>query len=204
MKKFLLSTFIILGVVALIWIFRPFFPNQDATSRNTLDDFMQDFTNSFLGLTYEEQQEAIKAGREAGMDVNFNNDGSVTLQLNNSITVINPDGTITNDTGGRRFHYGRNFPINELTQLIPIPSFAIHTAMGNDNNYTIIAHNVTLAQVEEYVEQIKIRGFTIDATENLCTLFDPFFRFEALDSNGNKIEIRHNWQYIVTIIISRP
>jgi len=218
-RKFLLSILVIFGVISLIWIFRPF-SNQETAQEIDLMEFAQEITDSFIGRSYEEQQEIISEGRERGVEITFNSDGSVTLEQNGSISIINSDGSLefrTTFRGGEKWQAGGNFPINALTQLIPTPNFAILTTVGDEAEFTLMAHNVTLAQIQDYVEQSKRRGFSIDIEERLISGNDEarqrlfgdglgdYFTFSARDSSGNTLEISYTETTSSALItISRP
>jgi len=207
MKKIRLISIIILLVIALIWIFRPFSANRETH----LEAFIQNFTNEMQGLTYEEQQALIRTGREQGVAIDFRDDESVIFtHADGSTARINADGTLVFDSigwDGLSVQYRGNISDNTLTRLLPAPNFNIYVSMGDETSYTIVAHNVTLAQIQRYVELCKALGFTINVEEGFCDMLGMLgigmFIFVANDTNGNVLEITHS-QSSVAITIKRP
>ncbi|MCL2399360.1 MAG: hypothetical protein FWC91_06420 [Defluviitaleaceae bacterium] len=198
---------VIIFAITLIWVFRPFSANQETHYLN-LEDFIQQISNDIRELTYEEQQETIKKGRENGIEVNFRNDGSVIFEHEDGTTaIVNSDGSwVFDDLGwGTGLQIGGDFPLNELTQLIPVPSFPIYGAMGNEINYLFTFYDVTLTQIREYAEQSRARGFTIDERlfDGESILGGHFFDFTAHDLNGNIINVTYS-SNSATITIERP
>jgi len=206
MKKFL-SVFIMIVFCAgvFVWVFRPISLNQE-TNYVSSEDFIQQIADRNLAeLSHEEKRELARIGGEYGVEIDFRNDGSIMLTNEDGFVIrINPDGTwVFNDvdSDGFEFRQGGNFPINNLTRLIPIPSFTIDVFMGDDEyEYTLLSYDVTLSQIQDYIEQVRNKGFTINVEKRNSA---RMFRFVADDSNGNTVEIMHS-DNKATITIQRP
>ncbi|MCL2410308.1 MAG: hypothetical protein FWC97_01570 [Treponema sp.] len=182
MKRLLLIFIISCVIVGSIYAFRYFSSNAVYVD---FDEFVQQFVDDFDGLSPEEQRELAREGIQVNPA-----DGSLVLH----------------DLGqqGYEVRRGGDFPINELTRLIPIPAFQFHSAMGDENSYFFTFFDITLDQVREYVEQCRNRGFTIDAEERVSELLGEHnFRFTARNSDGNLIEVTHS-PHGAMVRISKP
>lgn len=199
MKKILIIFIIASLIIGLVWFFR------NPSSELSLTEFVQQLNDNIAELTEEERQEAIRLGREQGFELSFLSDGSIRMEHEDGIAVINPDGSwVVDDDVLGHVQIAGNFPINDLTQLIPTPSFSHSIVTGDETSYTIIFHDVALAQIKRYVEQVRAYGFTINVEERVQDRGDmQLLIFRAQNSNGNAIEVSYS-SNIATITIRRP
>ncbi len=138
------------------------------------------------------QQAIIDAAEKEGMEVSFAPDGSMTVtDKDGSVTVQKPDGTwVVKDADGTEGQLGGNWPDNEFTKLLPKPEFELLGASTDENSFTVAFLNVSAEQVREYAQQVKEKGFDIDAaTEDETVMGITVFTYTAKNSEGYTVEI---------------
>ena len=138
------------------------------------------------------RQAMIDEARAGGCDLEFKADGSmVYTDPDGSKTIQNPDGTWTYEgENGEQGQYGGNWPENEFTKLLPKPDFALAAASTVDNDFTVAFVNVTTDQLKAYVEQVKAKGFTVDAeTEDQEVMGISIYSYTAKNADGYEVSV---------------
>ncbi len=124
-------------------------------------------TDTIWGKQDEEvKQQMIAEGKEAGVEVSFGTDGSMTVvdPTTGDTVIQNPDGTWSiKSEDGTVGQYGGSWPENDFTKMLPKPDMELLIASTTDDSFNVGFKDATLAQVKAYAEKVKATGFTIDA-----------------------------------------
>jgi hypothetical protein len=138
------------------------------------------------------RQAMIDAAKAEGGNLEFKSDGSVVYtDKDGSKSIQNADGTWTYEgADGEVGQYGGDWPENEFTKLLPKPDFALTAASTNANGFTVAFTNVTAAQLKAYVEQVKAKGFTVDAeTEDQEVMGIVIYSYTAKNADGYEVGV---------------
>ncbi len=135
----------------------------------------------------------IESGRAQGVEVSFAADGTMTVRdTNTGNTVIQrPDGTWSiSDDAGNQTQIGGAWPENDLTKLIPKPSFALSAAGGNDGEFSVMFVDVALEDVKAYAEEVKAAGFTLEPESmDMSTDEGAYFIYAASNADGYRASV---------------
>ncbi len=151
-------------------------------------------TDYIWGKQDEATKQAIIAeGKKDGVDISFGADGSMTVvdSATGDIIIQNPDGTWqVKDAEGNVGQLGNGWPDNDFTKLLPRPSFAVLAANTSDIDFTVAFGEATVEQIRTYVEEVKAKGFTVDAEvadeENMGM---TIYSFTAKNADGYMVNI---------------
>ncbi len=139
------------------------------------------------------KQQLIAEGKADGLDVSFGSDGSMTVvdPANGETVVQNPDGTwnILGEDGSVG-QYGGNWPENEFTRLLPKPDMELLAASTNEQEFTVGFKQATVEQVKAYVEQVKVKGFTVDPMTSDQTVGElVIYSYTAKNADGYTVTV---------------
>ena len=140
------------------------------------------------------RQQIIEAARAEGYDVSFGADGSMTVKgEDGSVVVQKPDGTWTmQDKDGSSAQLGGSWPDNEFTRLVPKPDFTLAGASTEEDTFTAAFQSVEVDQVKAYANQLKARGFTVDADEVDQNAYGvTVYTYSAYNADGVFVEITY-------------
>jgi hypothetical protein len=116
--------------------------------------------------TEEIKQQLIKAARENGFEISFDENGCAVLTgVDGTQMKQNADGSWLPVEGSGNVdipQLGGDWPDNEFTRLVPNPGFKILMANGEEEGFTAAFTEVTVAQVRAYAEKLRAAGFTED------------------------------------------
>ncbi len=152
-------------------------------------------TDVVWGLQDEKtKQEIIAAGKADGVDVSFSADGSMTVVDPESGDVVTqkPDGTwVIKGADGGEGQIGGSWPDNEFTRLLPTPEFEFTAVNTTQDTFSVsFGSSVTLEQLRAYVEQIKARGFTLNAETTDQTVGTMvIYSYSASNASGYLVEV---------------
>jgi hypothetical protein len=149
-------------------------------------------TGKLSELDAATRQKMIDEARAAGGDLEFKADGSVVYTApDGTKTIQNPDGTwVWEDENGGQGQMGGNWPDNEFTKLLPKPDFALTAANTTADDFTVAFTGVTVEQLKAYVEQVKAKGFTVDAeTEDQEVMGMVIYSYNAKNANGYEVSV---------------
>ncbi len=140
--------------------------------------------------------EIIAAGKADGVDVSFGADGSMSVYdpATGETVTQNPDGTWTIKGGdGSESQVGGNWPDNEFTRLLPKPPFTITLASTNEDEFGVMFDGATtVEQVKAYAEELKAKGFTVDAeTTDMDTMGMVIYSYTAKNADGYEVNVFH-------------
>ncbi len=177
--------------------------NTDASSEDTTAAPSFNFAeimsgNGSTSVIWGKQDEATKQsiiaeGKKDGMDISFGSDGSMTIVDSESGDIItqNPDGTWTvKGDDGNEGQLGGNWPENDFTKLLPKPSFSLLAANTSETDFSVAFQDVTVEQIKEYVEQVKAKGFTVDAeTTDQSVAGMSVYMYQAQNADGYTVTV---------------
>ena len=84
--------------------------------------------------------------------------------------------------------YGGPWPDNELSRMLPIPGFEVHSVTTDSHSCNITFKNTSVDQLREYVESLKKAGFDIKAfTRDGQTAGKKSYLYTAKNSEGYEI-----------------
>ena len=143
-------------------------------------------------LDAAQKQAIIDDAKKDGMDVSFGSDGSMTVKDTDGTEIVQkPDGTWTiKDSEGGEGQVGGSWPDNEFTKLLPKPDFALTAANTTDDEFTVAFTSATLEEIKAYVEKVKEKGFTVNATaEDQSVMGMVVYNYAADNADGYHVEI---------------
>ena len=138
------------------------------------------------------RQQIIDAAKADGFDVSFGTDGSMTVKdKDGTVFVQSTDGTWTmQGEDGQSAQLGGNWPDNEFTRLVPKPGFKLAVASISDDEFSAAFQSVAVDQIKAYTEQVKARGFTVDAEEEDQNVYGGvFYTYSAYNADGYHVEV---------------
>lgn len=138
-------------------------PDDGDTVSVSLDDVLAGGRTDLSQLSPAERQALIDAGKDNGVRITFNADGSATFTNEDGTTTTqNPDGTwMYTGENGDHAQIGGNWPSNEFTKMIPKPDFGtMLTAAVTDGEFTASFLEVKVEQVRDYAQKVKAAGFS--------------------------------------------
>ncbi len=147
--------------------------------------------NTVFGLlSDEEKQSIIEDAKKEGSDVSFSGDGTMTVVNDSgSSAVQHPDGSWTvNEKNGTTAQYGGEWPVNDLTSLVPKPEFKLLSASLTDKEFAATFRDVTKDELKAYAQKVKEAGFTVDPQEtDMSFLGQDVYTYTASDGNGYSV-----------------
>ena len=138
------------------------------------------------------KQRLIAEGKEAGYDVSFGADGSMTVVDADGTNVVQkPDGTwVIKDADGGEGQLGGNWPDNEYTRLVPRPDFELYAAGTDEESFFVSFSNVTVEEIKIYAAKVKAAGFNInEEVEDQEIGGIVVYSFIAENADGYTVEI---------------
>ncbi len=141
------------------------------------------------------KQALITEARKDGVELTFGADGSMTVvdPATGETVIQKPDGTwVIKSENGEEGQLGGNWPDNDFTKLLPKPSFPLLAATTSDQEFSVAFTDVTIEQIRDYVEQIKARGFTLNAeTTDQEAMGMVIYMYEAAHADGYTLTITY-------------
>lgn len=138
------------------------------------------------------RQKIIDAAKADGFDVSFGADGSMTVKdKDGTVFVQSTDGTWTmQGEDGQAAQLGGVWPDNEFTRLVPKPGFKLAGASISDDEFSAAFQSVAVDQIKAYAEQVKARGFTVDAEEEYQNFYGVVvYTYSAYNADGYRVEV---------------
>ncbi len=139
------------------------------------------------------KQEIISAAEEAGFDVTFGANGSMTLTdpKNGDVFIQNPDGTWSIKTDSGIAQVGGSWPDNEFTRLIPKPDFTLIATNTSESEFSTSWQGATVEQAKAYAAALKTAGFTVNVYEDDFTDqgVENMYSFSALNAEGYSVSV---------------
>ena len=138
------------------------------------------------------KQRLIAEGKEAGYDVSFGADGSMTVVDADGTNVVQkPDGTwVIKDADGGEGQLGGDWPNNEFTALVPKPDFELFGASTEAESFTVAFTNASIEQLKDYAAKVKAAGFDInEEVEDQELMGVVIYSFTAENADGYTVEI---------------
>ena len=138
------------------------------------------------------KQAIIDEAKKDGVDVSFGADGSMTVKDEDGTEVVQkPDGTwVFKDAEGGEGQIGGNWPDNEFTKQLPKPDFELTAANATADEFSAAFTSATIEQIKAYVEQVKAKGFTVNAeTEDQELMGMAVYSYTADNADGYHVEI---------------
>ena len=131
------------------------------------------------------KQQLINSAKQAGYDVSFAADGTMTMKGEGTNMVQHPDGTWEMlDDDGSSMQLGGKWPNNKFTQLLPTPSFEIMATNSDADSFNVVFNGtIDLTALKEYVGQVKLKGFTLNIEEDLNE--EGYVTYEFKADNGS-------------------
>ncbi len=153
------------------------------------------------------KQQIIAAGKEAGVDVTFGTDGSMTVvDTNTGDTIVQkPDGTwVIRGENGEEGQIGGSWPDNEFTKLLPKPDYAVMAASTTEQQFSVSFADMTVEEVRAYAEEVKEKGFTVDA-EITDQEFEGLFiySYRAQNADGYIVTVTYTDGYC-GVMVEKP
>jgi len=101
----------------------------------------------------------------------INSDGSANPQGRDDRLLLNEEQMRIDQKDGTYAQFGGDWPDDEYTRRLPRPNMPISSAAHNEKSHSLgvmfksnaEGGSITAVKVKAYVEQLKARGFTIDA-----------------------------------------
>jgi len=183
----------------------PDVPSVDAIS---LSAILSGNGSSKLISSYDEKaiEAFVKEAREEGFDPVFAPDGGMQMEnaLTGRVIIQAPDGSWTLAYGnGWTAQTGGDWPVNEFTALLPKPSFPgfeVASAHTDSERFNVTFAGASFEQLRAYVEQAKLKGFTIDAqTQDL----GGAYQYTAKNAQGYTLFI-HSAFNVTVIELEKP
>lgn len=149
------------------------------------------------GVIFSTLSDADKAKLEQyastqGIDVVFADDGSTAFIYNAGTTqkktvTQSSDGTVALVEGdGGDAKLNDTWPQNELTALLPVPTFEVTSEANLNGKLTIYFGAVTAEEMRDYAAQLKATGFDSEVIEKDS---DGAYSFAAYNADGVKVEL---------------
>jgi catechol 2,3-dioxygenase-like lactoylglutathione lyase family enzyme len=140
------------------------------------------------------KQAMIDAAKADGGNLEFKADGSVVFtDADGSKSIQKPDGSWTfEDADGNKedVQVGGDWPDNEFTKLLPKPDFSLMGATTEGDRFEVAFSGATVEQVKAYVEQVKAKGFTIDAdTQDESVMGMTVYSYSAKNADEYRVDI---------------
>ncbi|MCL2797572.1 MAG: hypothetical protein FWD58_05920 [Firmicutes bacterium] len=179
-------------------------PSVDAIS---LSAILSGNGSSKLISSYDEKaiEAFVKEAREEGFDPVFAPDGGMQMEnaLTGRVIIQAPDGSWTLAYGdGWTAQTGGDWPDNEFTALLPkpgFPGFEVASSRTDSERFNVTFAGASFEQLRAYVEQVKEKGFTIDAqTQDFGA-----YQYSAKNAQGYSLFI-HSAFNVTVIELEKP
>lgn len=163
----------------------------DAQSTSRFDALLSE--NAIWAEQDEEiKQELIAEAKKEGMEITFGTDGTTkVVDREGSVSIQNPDGSWNfQNNDGSVSQYGGDWPENEMTKLVPKPSFTLMASNTEETEFSVVFSGADIDQIREYVKQVKESGFDQDENVTDQELQGvAIYAYEASNGNGYRITV---------------
>lgn len=143
------------------------------------------------------QKEALVAeGREQGVEVTFNPDGSTTFYVAEEgfKTTQKADGTWEAEGADGLYAVTGKWPDNDFTRLLPPPDFGtVQSASSEGNVFSALLADVTQGEARLYAEKLQEAGFTVDAEESPEIAGADLYTFTAKNAGGAEVSVSYTY-----------
>ncbi len=189
----------------------------DTETSSTTDNITLDLSTIFGGngatdiiygqLDAATKQQIITEAQKDGVEVSFGADGSMTVvdpETGDTVTQ-KPDGTwVIKGEDGSEGQFGGNWPDNEFTKLLPKPNFTLLAASTTETDFSVGFQNVTVEQIRDYAEQVKAKGFTLDAeTTDEAIMGMTLYSYEAKNADGYTVTVTYTVS-VSSVTLTKP
>jgi len=161
--------------------------NTEATTKIDFEEvFACTSKQKFSGLTSEQQNAIVEAGKQAGVAVMFTDADLDVVFFTRE--ADNYHATYTAGDWNCYFPKDAEWPDDEFTQQVPKIDYPLFSAYTRpENGFSAIVKDLTMDQAKEYTEKVKKAGFTADAVVE-DTEFA--FKYSARNKKGYLVEIK--------------
>ena len=149
--------------------------------------------SEYIGYGTSFPEGTIEATREDGTRVfNLPDGTTVFFRTNGMILTIYINGNWKYlDSDGIAPENDENWPSNEFTALVPKPDFEM--ALNQEGKlFSVSFTDVTMQQMRDYAEMLKLVGFNVSVSENKL---GEFYQFSAYNADKCTVSILYNAGY---------